>query len=542
MKYQFHRLRCQFFYLYRQRLNQFFLHDIVFLDVFYDKKEKDMNRSAGVLLAVPSLPSNYGIGCFSKEAYEFVDWLVEAKQTYWQILPLGPTVWEGSDSPYQAYSAFAGNPYLIDLEPFIEKGLLDNKDIPDMENKTGRVDYDKLRDYRKNILHKVYEKSNISENPKYQEFVEKNAWWLNDYALFMALHTFFGDEWTTWPEDIRKRWQYSLDYYNTELYFDIEFQKFMQFTFFEQWTALKTYANNKGIKIVGDMPIYVSLDSCDVWAHPELFQINENNKLEAIAGCPPDDFSATGQVWGNPLYKWDYHKSTDYEWWISRIWMSFQLFDVLRIDHFRGLDEYFSIPAGAKTGLEGHWEPGPNMDLFIRMEQRIGKRDLIAEDLGFMTDSVKKLVKDSGFPNMKVLQFAFDLNDFAKTNDYLPHNYPENCVAYTGTHDNDTSVGWFESLSKEEQEIVSKYIGRDVKAKDAGWEMIRLVFQSHAKIAIVPMQDYLGLDSKARMNLPATTEGNWGWRMTKGANTKALAQKVADMTDTYGRVNWTAKK
>ncbi|MDO4466768.1 MAG: 4-alpha-glucanotransferase [Bacillota bacterium] len=501
-----------------------------------------MNRSAGVLLAIPSLPSKYGIGCFSKEAYDFVDWLADAKQTYWQILPLGPTVYEGADSPYQAYSAFAGNPYLIDLEPFIEQGLLEKSEIPDMNNKTGCVDYDKLKEYRLEILHKVYERSDISQNKKYQAFIEENNWWLHDYALFMALHTFFKDQWTAWPEDIRKRWGYSMDYYNRELYYDIEFQKFLQFTFFEQWTALKTYANKKGIQIVGDMPIYVSMDSSDVWAHPELFQINENNELEAIAGCPPDDFSETGQVWGNPLYKWDYHKQTGYDWWIDRIWMSFQLFDVLRIDHFRGLDEYFSIPAGATTGLEGHWEPGPNMDLFIRMEEKLGKRDLIAEDLGFMTDSVKKLVKDSGFPNMKVLQFAFDVNDAGKTNDYLPHNYPENCVAYTGTHDNDTSMGWYVSLSKAEKELVNKYIGKDIKPKDVAWEMIRLVFQSHAKIAIVPMQDYLGLDSKARMNLPATTQGNWGWRMKKDANTKVLAQKIAELTEIYGRVNWNIKK
>ncbi|MBQ0065189.1 MAG: 4-alpha-glucanotransferase [Firmicutes bacterium] len=501
-----------------------------------------MNRSAGVLLAIPSLPSKYGIGCFSKEAYDFVDWLVEAKQTYWQILPVGPTVWgQAADSPYQAYSAFAGNPYLIDLEPFVKAGLLKAKEIPNMDSEDGRVDYDKLHDHRIALLHKVYERSHISENEKYQKFIQDNAWWLNDYALFMALHIFFKDEeWTTWPEDIRKRWQYSVDYYNTELYFDVEFQKFIQFTFFEQWTALKSYANEKGIKIVGDMPIYVSLDSADVWAHPELFQITEENTLAAVAGCPPDDFSETGQVWGNPLYKWDYHRSTNYEWWISRIWMSFQLFDVLRIDHFRGLDEYFSIPAGAKTGLEGHWEAGPNMDLFIKMEERIGKQDLIAEDLGFMTDSVKKLVKDSGFPNMKVLQFAFDLNDWAKTNDYLPHNYNENCVAYTGTHDNDTSLGWFTSLSKKEQKLVLDYLGKE-KVDDIAWEMIRLVYQSHAKIAIVPMQDFLGLDSKSRMNLPATTTGNWGWRMAKKANTKALAKKIAKLADIYGRVNWSAK-
>lgn len=502
-----------------------------------------MKRSAGVLLSVTSLPSPYGIGCFSKEAYDFVDWLVEARQTYWQILPLGPTAYgESGDSPYQAYSAFAGNPYLIDLTPFLEKGYFSKEDLKEREmtSKDGRVDYEKLHLYRYQLLRMAYEKSMIHQDGAYQKFIQENAWWLDDYALFMALHNFFKDvPWSNWPEDIRLRYGYALDYYRKELYFDIEFQKFLQYEFFSQWHALKQYANKKGIQIVGDMPIYVSLDSSDVWAHPELFQLNEDLSLKAIAGCPPDMFSATGQIWGNPLYNWDYHKSTNYQWWTSRVWSNFQLFDVCRIDHFRGFDEYYSIPADSDTAINGHWEKGPAMDLFQSIENALGKKQFIAEDLGHQTDGLRQLVKDSGYPNMKVFQFGFDPKDLGATNAYLVHNYHENCWAYTGTHDNDTTKGWYLSLTKEERQLVLDYLDKkSIDEKDIAWTMIRCIFQSHASVCIVPMQDYLSLNSDGRMNLPATKSGNWGWRMKKDATTKTLAQEMKKVALIYGRAYW----
>ena len=314
-----------------------------------------MSREAGILLAISSLPSKYGIGCFSQEAYRFVDWLKEAGQTYWQILPVGPTSY--GDSPYQSFSTFAGNPYFICLETLIEEGVLTKEecDAADFGKKENDINYKKLYEERFPLLRKAYERSNVSENQEYQKFVAENQWWLSDYALFMALkNRFDGHAWTEWPEDIRLRYGYALDYYRKELYFDIEFQQYLQFKFFEQWYQLKAYANSKSIKIVGDIPIYVAMDSADTWAHPELFQLDENNVPTAVAGCPPDGFSADGQLWGNPLYRWDYHRNTDYQWWVSRLWYCFKLYDVVRIDHFRGFDEYFSIPYGDTTAKNGH--------------------------------------------------------------------------------------------------------------------------------------------------------------------------------------------
>mgnify|MGYP000169888570 FL=1 len=398
-------------------------------------------RAAGILMPISSLPSDYGIGCFSKSAYEFVDWLKEAGQTYWQILPLGPTSY--GDSPYQSFSTFAGNPYFIDLDTLVEEGVLDKKDCEKVNwgKKPDEVDYEKIYKGRYPLLRKAYENSDISKNPDYQKFVAENSWWLSDYALFMAVKDRFeGVEWTKWAEDIRLRWNNAMDYYREELYFDIEFQQYMQFKFYEQWMKLKSYANSKGIQIIGDIPIYVAMDSADAWAHPELFQLDQDNVPLAVAGCPPDGFSATGQLWGNPLYRWDYHRNTGYQWWISRMSYCFRLYDVVRIDHFRGFDEYFSIPYGDKDARGGHWEKGPGIDLFRKIEQALGWKQVIAEDLGYMTDSVRHLVYESGFPGMKVLEFAFDSRDSGCASDYLPHNYPENCVAYTGTHDNETIV------------------------------------------------------------------------------------------------------
>lgn len=505
-----------------------------------------MSRSSGVLLSVTSLPSKYGIGCFSKEAYDFVDWLVKAGQTWWQILPLGPTCYGPSDdSPYQSYSAFAGNPYMISLETLIKEGVLSRKecDALDFGENPQKVDYDKLHENRYALLHKAYERSNISQDPEYQAFLKDNNWWLQDYALFMALKDFFGGVcWTEWPQDIRLHWGFALDYYRETLYFDIEFQQYLQFKFFQQWLKLKAYANDKGIQIIGDMPIYVSLDSSDVWAHPELFQLDENNKPTAIAGCPPDAFSADGQVWGNPLYRWDYHKQTGYEWWVSRLYQSFKLYDSVRIDHFRGMDEYFSIPYGAETAKNGHWEPGPGMSLFEMVEQKLGKKQLIAEDLGHMTDTVRRLVKDSGFPNMKVIQFGFDVNDAAKTNDYLPHNYDRNCVVYTGTHDNETVAGWYKGLKKKEKLLLREYLD-DYHTDEAVFyrSINRMAMAATADICILPIQDVLGLDNSARMNQPSTVKTNWRWRLDAALLTREAQKELLELTKRYGRFNWLTK-
>ncbi|MBQ2853999.1 MAG: 4-alpha-glucanotransferase [Oscillospiraceae bacterium] len=506
-----------------------------------------MSRSSGVLLSVTSLPSKYGIGCFSKEAYDFVDWLAKAGQTWWQILPLGPTCYGPSDdSPYQSYSAFAGNPYMISLETLIKEGVLSRKecDALDFGEDPARVNYDKLYENRLALLHKAYERSNISQNPEYQKFLKDNNWWLQDYALFMALKDFFGGVcWTEWPQDIRLHWGFALDYYREKLYFDVEFQQYLQFTFFRQWLKLKDYANEKGIQIIGDMPIYVSLDSSDVWAHPELFQLDESNTPTAIAGCPPDAFSADGQVWGNPLYRWDYHKQTGYDWWVSRLYQSFRLYDAVRIDHFRGMDEYFSIPYGAKTAKDGHWEPGPGMSLFNTVKERLGEKQLIAEDLGHMTDTVRKLVKDSGFPNMKVIQFGFDVNDLGKTNDYLPHNYDRNCVVYTGTHDNETIAGWWKGLKKKEKQLLRDYLDDNHTPDESFYRSInRMAMASAANICILPLQDVLGLDNSARMNQPSTVKTNWRWRMSDDMLTKEAQKELLEVTKRYGRFNWLTKK
>ncbi len=419
-----------------------------------------MKRESGILLPVSSLPSRYGIGCFSREAYEFVDWLKETGQSYWQILPLGPTSY--GDSPYQSFSTFAGNPYFISLEALIEEGVLTEEECEeaDFGSRADSIDYAKIYRARFPLLRKAYERSRVSEDPEFCRFREENGWWLKDYALYMAVKARFDQKaWTEWAEDIRLRWNNAMDYYRRELYFDIEFHEYLQYQFFKQWTKLKTYANSKGIRIVGDIPIYVAMDSADAWANPQLFQLDGDNRPTAVAGCPPDGFSATGQLWGNPLYNWEYHRNTGYGWWISRLAHCYRLYDVVRIDHFRGFDEYYSIPADADTAVDGHWEKGPGLSFFQTIAAALGEKEIIAEDLGYVTDSVRQLVRDTGYPGMKVLEFAFDSRDSGCASDYLPHNYPENCVVYTGTHDNETIAGWFKSIHPEERTLA-----RDISA------------------------------------------------------------------------------
>lgn len=499
-----------------------------------------MNRGAGILLSITSLPSKYGIGCFSKSAYDFVDWLKAAGQTYWQILPLGPTSY--GDSPYQSFSTYAGNPYFIDLEALIEEGVLTREECEkaDMGEEEGTIDYKKMYEGRYPLLRKAYERSNISQNPDYIRFMEENGWWLSDYALFMAVKgRFDGAPWIEWAQDIRLRWGYAMDYYRRELYFDIEFQQYLQFTFYKQWQALKDYANRQGVRIIGDIPIYVAMDSADAWAHPELFQLDQDNVPLAVAGCPPDGFSAVGQLWGNPLYRWDYHRQTGYDWWMKRLAHCFSLYDVVRIDHFRGFDEYYSIPYGAKSAIGGHWEKGPGMDLFRRMREVLGEKEVIAEDLGYVTDSVRQLVRDTGFPGMKVLEFAFDSRDSGCANDYLPHNYTENCVAYTGTHDNETIRGWFESIREDERRLARAYIcDKYTPRQYLHTSFISLIMASRANLCVIPIQDYMGYDNTCRMNKPSTVGINWKWRLKSGELTEDLQKEIRAITRRYGRLGW----
>ena len=499
-----------------------------------------MSRAAGILLSITSLPSRYGIGCFSQSACDFVDWLKDAGQTYWQILPVCPTSY--GDSPYQSFSTFAGNPYFISLEQLIKEGVLTREecDAADFGSDASSVDYEKMFFARYPLLRKAYERSDISKNPEYRQFLAENEWWLNDYALFMALKNFFdGAPWYEWPEDIRLRWGFALDYYRRELYFEIEFQKYMQFQFFRQYWQLKNYANNSGIQIIGDIPIYVAMDSADTWAHPELFQLDEQNIPTAVAGCPPDGFSADGQLWGNPLYRWEYHRQTGYSWWLSRLWYCFRMYDVTRIDHFRGFDEYYCIPYGDTTAENGHWEKGPGIDLFRCVEWNLGWHEVIAEDLGYVTDSVRQLVRDSGFPGMKVLEFAFDSRDSGSANDYLPHNYQENAVVYTGTHDNETVVGWFDTICTEDRALARNYLCDYYTPEDEIYNpFIALAMRSVAKYCIIPIQDYLGLDNSCRMNTPSTIGCNWRWRATGQQLSNALQKEIYSQTLRYGRMNW----
>ena len=496
-----------------------------------------MNRTAGILLPVSCLPSKYGIGCFSQEAYDFVDWLREAGQSYWQILPLFPTSF--GDSPYQSFSTFAGNPYFINLEALIDEGVLTKKECDQAKFGTDpeHVDYEKLYRARYPLLRLAYQRSNISLNPDYQQFLAENSWWLADYALFMAVkERFNGAPWTEWAEDIRLRWNNALDYYRRELYFDIEFQQYLQFKFYQQWGALKRYANDRGIQIIGDIPIYAAMDSADAWAHPELFQLDENNLPTAVAGCPPDGFAANGQLWGNPLYRWEYHRDTGFQWWISRLRHCFQLYDVTRIDHFRGFDAYYSIPYGEDTAVNGHWEKGPGIALFQRVKQVLGDHEVIAEDLGYITESVRQMVRESGFPGMKVLEFAFDSRGSDETNDYLPHNYPENCVAYTGTHDNETLAGWLDSITPENLKDVREYLcDWDTPNSKLHQSLIALVLRSAAKLCVIPLQDYMGLDNRGRINKPSTVGTNWLWRLQKKDLSPALQKKIRRTAILYDR-------
>jgi 4-alpha-glucanotransferase len=489
-------------------------------------------RKSGILMPVSSLPSKYGIGTFGKAAYEFVDQLHKGGQSLWQILPLGPTSY--GDSPYQSFSTFAGNPYFIDLEKLTEDGLLTKKecDACDFGENPLYVDYGRIYESRFALLKKAFARFDAKKEEGYDVFFEENAFWLEDYALFMAVkNSFDGVSFEEWDDDIRKRKPEAMQKYKKQYQSEIDFYVFLQYEFSKQWSALKAYANDKGIQIVGDIPIYVAFDSSDTWASPELFQFDSDLKPIAVAGCPPDAFSATGQLWGNPLYNWEYHKETGYAWWMKRFKHCFRMYDIVRIDHFRGFDEYYSIPYGSETAQNGEWQKGPGYELFDVMKKTLGRQNVIAEDLGFLTPSVYKLVKKTGFPGMKILQFAFDSRE---ESDYLPHNYSANSIVYTGTHDNDTLLGWWESLSRKDKAFAKKYmnIRRD---KDVTWTFIRACMASVSDTAIIPMQDYLELGKEARINTPSTLGENWKWRMAADAFTDELAERISEMSRLYYR-------
>ena len=442
-------------------------------------------RTSGILMPVFSLPSKYGIGCFSKEAYQFVDFLKESGQKNWQVLPLGQTSY--GDSPYQSFSSFAGNPYFIDLEQLVEQQLLTKAECDsfDFGKNPESIDYAKLYQNRYKILRMACDRFLKQPSDDFFDFCQENDWWLGNYALFMVIKNMHkGASWLQWEEKYKRR-------------------------------------------------DFAALDSADAWAEPQLFQFDEELNPVAVAGCPPDAFSATGQLWGNPLYRWEYHRQTGYAWWIRRIAQCLNLYDCIRIDHFRGFDEYYSIPAGDETAEHGHWEPGPGMSLMQALKDALGNVNVIAEDLGFLTDGVRRLLYDSGFPGMKVIQFAFDSRE---ESDYLPHNYEKNCVVYTGTHDNDTLCGWYKVLDPEDLKLSQKYMNNANTSKsEIHWDFIRLALASVADLCIIPLQDYLGLGSEARINTPSTLGNNWRWRMKQGCLTKELADQIRELTTLYGR-------
>lgn len=488
-------------------------------------------RASGILMGISSIPSKYGIGCFSKEAYDFVDQLEKAGQQYWQILPLGPTGY--GDSPYQSVSTFAGNPYFIDLEELIKKELLTKEECEacDWGGSESYVDYEKMYLSRYKLLRKAYEKADLKTDPDYAEFLKEEKDWLQDYCLFMAIkNEQKGICWIDWPEELKDRHSKAVK----ELAEEIEFYRFQQYCFTTQWRKLKAYANKKGISIIGDVPIYVALDSSDAWANPEMLQFDEDYDPKAVAGCPPDAFSATGQLWGNPLYDWKALKKDGYGWWVQRMTHCMELYDVVRIDHFRGFDEYYAIPYGDKTAERGKWEKGPGMDLFHTLDKKIKDLRVIAEDLGFLTESVLEMLKESGYPGMKVLQFAFDGSEDSS---YLPYKYDHNCVVYTGTHDNETTKGWLENLQGHDLKFVREYINcYEQPVNDCVWALIRTALSSVADLAVIPIQDYLCLGNEARMNAPSTFGDNWKWRLTANQISETTLYHMREVTRIYGRL------
>jgi len=490
-------------------------------------------RTSGVLMPISSLPSPYGIGTFGKEAKNFVDFLEKAGQTYWQILPLCPTGY--GDSPYQSFSSFAGNPYFIDLKLLIEDGYLKKKECDSYPFGThpNYVDYENMYYSRYALLRIAYVRfaKNIPED--FQEFLEMEELWLDDYALFMAIkNANDGKSWLEWPEPLKKRNKKALDKAKEDLEYEIGFYYMLQYLFYKQWGELKDYANEKGIRIIGDVPIYVALDSADVWANPKQFYLDKDLNPIEVAGCPPDAFSDDGQLWGNPLFRWNVMKKDGYSWWTNRIQAMAYLYDVVRIDHFRGFESYYAIPFGDINAKRGSWKKGPGISLFEAITENLGEIPIICENLGLLTEEVQDLLDETGYPGMKVLQFAFGSGTDCF---YLPHTYDTNCVVYTGTHDNDTTIGWMKNADKYQVDYAKRYFAL-TKEEGYNWGMIRGAMSSVADTCIIPMQDIIGLGSEARINAPSSLGNNWKWRASKTDINAKLANKLYSYTEAYDRL------
>ena len=492
-----------------------------------------MDRASGILLPISALPSPYGIGTLGKAAYAFADFLHAAGQKYWQLLPLGPTSY--GDSPYQSFSTFAGNPYFIDLDLLAEEGLLDKEDLAaaDWGNDPRYVDYGKIYEVRFDVLRRAFLRGRERDREAVERFQAENPW-LKNYALYMAVKAHFGmKSWLEWPDEaIRVRAPEAVARYEKELAEDVAFYTYLQYLFFKQWGELREYIHSLGIRIIGDLPIYVAMDSADVWAEPEFFQLGEGNIPTEVSGVPPDYFSADGQLWGNPLYDYDRMRQDGFGWWLRRVEGASRLFDVIRIDHFRGLESYWAVPYGAETAREGRWRKGPGMDLVGVLTQWFHGLDIIAEDLGFLTPEVHQLLRDSGLPGMKVLEFAFDARE---PSNYLPHTYERNCVCYVGTHDNETVMQWREQADRADVTFARKYLGLN-EAEGFHWGMIRGGMSSVADTFVAQMQDYLGLGAEGRMNTPGTLGNNWRWRLLPGEASPALARKIRQYAHMYGRL------
>ena len=494
-------------------------------------------RQSGVLMHISSLPGKYGIGSFGQSAYDFVDFLVRTKQRYWQILPLGTTSY--GDSPYQSFSAFAGNTYFIDFDILIEEGLLDEADVKgaDFGDDPRKVDYAKIFDARRPIMEKAVARFLKAEDlSDYESFVEQNAAWLEVFAEYMAIKEHFDNlAWTEWPDEaIRRREAASLASYREKLADKLTYHRVTQYLFFKQWLRLKAYANEHHIEIVGDMPIYVAADSADVWAQPHFFKTDAVGKPTCVAGCPPDEFSETGQLWGNPIYDWEAMDKDGYAWWIERLRESFKIYDIVRIDHFRGFESYWEVPADSETSATGKWVKGPDYKLFAAVKEALGDLNIIAEDLGFMTDEVIELRERTGFPGMKILQFAFNPDDESIDS---PHLAPNNSVMYTGTHDNNTVLGWYkDEIDDATRQYMAQYTNRK-EYETVPHAMLRTIFASVSFMAIATMQDLLELDSAARMNYPSTIGGNWTWRMTAEELNPIIEGELYSLTKTYRRMN-----
>ena len=481
-----------------------------------------MKRSAGILLAVSSLPSAYGIGSLGREAYRFVDFLAAAGQRWWQILPIGPTGY--GDSPYQSFSAFAANPYFIDLDTLAAQGLLTQEELAAAHAGTdpAAVDYETLYSARFPLLRQAAARFSCAQRG-FAAFCDASAAWLPDYALFMALKKENGmRSFSQWPAPLRTREAAALAEAKARLGQEVRFWQIVQYWFYCQWAQLKAYANRRGVSILGDIPIYVSPDSSDLWASPALFQVDAAGLPTEVAGCPPDAFSEDGQLWGNPLYAWDAHHADGYAWWVRRLRHACTVYDAVRIDHFRGFESYYAIPAGEKTAVHGVWRKGPGLAFIRALREKLPEAAIIAEDLGYLTPAVRALLAESGFPGMKVLQFAFDSRE---ESDYLPHNYPRNCVVYTGTHDNTTSADWAVSAPAADVAFARRYLALSQR-DDFARALVRAALASVADTAIIPLQDWLGLGASARMNTPSTLGGNWLWRVQKAALSPALAGRA----------------